>query len=102
VVAAKVVELQVLADLTFATPSTRAGPDLRTDHLGLENLGATCYLNVLIQSIFHNCLIREAIMNMEITEQVPSSSNRLNSPEAGNPPDGQGVARPADSLRLHE
>ena len=33
---------------------------------GLKNLGATCYLNVLIQMLFHNLLIRDAIFNMQL------------------------------------
>ena len=37
--------------------------------VGLENLGATCYLNVLIQSLFQNVLIRDAVLNF-----VPSST----------------------------
>lgn len=32
--------------------------------VGLKNLGATCYLNVLVQTLFHNLLIRDAIHNM--------------------------------------
>lgn len=37
--------------------------------VGLQNLGATCYLNVLIQSLFQNVLIRDAVLNF-----VPSST----------------------------
>ena len=33
---------------------------------GLKNLGATCYLNVLIQMLFHNLLVRDAIFNMQV------------------------------------
>jgi len=36
--------------------------------VGIKNLGATCYLNVLIQSLFHNLLVRDAIFNLRIPE----------------------------------
>ena len=32
--------------------------------VGLVNLGATCYLNALVQSLYHNLLIRDAIFNL--------------------------------------
>lgn len=41
---------------------------------GLKNLGATCYLNVLIQSLFHNPLMRNSILNMD-TSSVSSISS---------------------------
>lgn len=36
--------------------------------IGLRNLGATCYLNVLIQGLFHNRLIRDAIFSTSVKE----------------------------------
>jgi ubiquitin carboxyl-terminal hydrolase 48 len=36
---------------------------------GLQNLGATCYLNVLIQMLFQNLLIRDAVFNMLYDEK---------------------------------
>jgi ubiquitin carboxyl-terminal hydrolase 48 len=38
--------------------------------VGLKNLGATCYLNVLIQSLFQNVLVRDAVLNF-----APSSED---------------------------
>lgn len=36
---------------------------------GLQNFGATCYLNVLIQMLFQNLLIRDAVFNMSYDEK---------------------------------
>jgi ubiquitin C-terminal hydrolase len=41
---------------------------------GIQNLGATCYLNVLIQMLHQNLLVRDAIFNMQ-----PNSNEKLKS-----------------------
>ena len=45
--------------------------------VGLRNLGATCYLNVLIQSLFHNLIVRDAIFNMHIPETNESPMDEV-------------------------
>ena len=35
---------------------------------GLKNLGATCYLNVLVQTIVFNLVMRDAILNVDISD----------------------------------
>ena len=37
---------------------------------GIKNLGATCYLNVLIQMLFHNLLVRDAVFNMQLDRRA--------------------------------
>jgi hypothetical protein len=32
------------------------------------NLGATCYLNVLVQTLVFNIVMRNAILNVDVTE----------------------------------
>lgn len=43
----------------------------------LKNLGATCYLNVLMQCLYHNKLIRNTIYEMFIEEDSTSVRNIL-------------------------
>jgi len=40
------------------------GPAESNVPVGLKNLGATCYLNVLIQTLFQNLIVRDAIFNI--------------------------------------
>ena len=37
---------------------------------GIQNLGATCYLNVLIQMLHQNVLVRDAILNMQVNDTL--------------------------------
>ena len=37
---------------------------------GIQNLGATCYLNVLIQMLHQNVLVRDAILNMQVNDSL--------------------------------
>jgi ubiquitin C-terminal hydrolase len=37
---------------------------------GIQNLGATCYLNVLIQMLHQNVLVRDAILNMQVDDSL--------------------------------
>ena len=38
--------------------------------IGLANLGYTCYLNTLIQLLFHIIQFRNAIMNLDIKTKI--------------------------------
>ena len=44
--------------------------DLRkeTGHVGIKNQGATCYLNSLMQALYHTAFLREAVF------QIPSEA----------------------------
>ena len=49
---------------------------------GIKNLGATCYLNVLIQMLHQNLLVRDAIFNMQLekgNKSVTPAMKPLNS-----------------------
>ena len=53
-----------------------------TPPVGLNNLGATCYLNVLMQSLYHNLLIRDSIMNMTLPDRSPHDLTSINDLDA--------------------
>ena len=55
------------ADLTLTKRRIEQG---RLIPVGLKNLGGTCYLNVLIQALFGNKLIVDAIFNTRISEAM--------------------------------
>ena len=42
--------------------------------VGLSNQGATCYLNSLLQCLYHNALLRSALSQMTAVVQEPQSS----------------------------
>ena len=46
-------------------------------HIGLKNLGATCYLNSLIQVLFHIIKFRESILKWEVNDEPNNSLNEL-------------------------
>ena len=48
--------------------------------VGLKNLGATCYLNALFQCLYHNVLVRNAILNINtvnVKQAIGDSVNEL-------------------------
>lgn len=45
--------------------------------VGLINLGATCYFNAFVQSLFHNVPLRNAILNILV--KTNSKSNQIDS-----------------------
>ena len=60
-----VMERKVQGDLHKLTPS------------GIKNLGATCYLNVLIQMLFHNLLVRDAVFNIQLDQSDDRVMNSM-------------------------
>ena len=60
-----VMERKVQGDLHKLTPS------------GIKNLGATCYLNVLIQMLFHNLLVRDAVFNIQLDQSDDRDMNSM-------------------------
>lgn len=47
---------------------------------GLKNLGATCYINALLQCLFQNLLFRDSLFNMTINDDsTPSMTASSNS-----------------------
>ena len=91
-----------LCDQTTATSKTTTDPMSQTNSrhnlsptpnplslslsppIGLSNLGATCYLNVLLQCLYHNPYIRQSIYNIEATPETNSSSSRSSSSASDN------------------
>lgn len=45
--------------------------------VGLANLGATCYLNALLQMLYHIPGFRRAVYNMPVTEPPPNTSEEV-------------------------
>lgn len=45
-----------------------------TGYVGLKNQGATCYMNSLLQTLYHIPYFRKAVYHMPITENAPSGS----------------------------
>lgn len=43
-----------------------------TGHVGLKNQGATCYLNSLMQALYHTAFLREAVFQIP-SEAVPAA-----------------------------
>eukprot|EP00466_Bigelowiella_natans_P008009 jgi/Bigna1/87919/estExt_fgenesh1_pg.C_260018 len=72
---------------TKTSKSTRKGhgskpPIRKTKYIGLKNQGATCYINCLVQSLFHLPRVRELIDTLPETinpknQQPPSTSHAL-------------------------
>ena len=63
---------------------------------GLKNLGMTCYLNVFIQMLFNNRLVRDAINNIVAhptnnSSSSSSSNNNNSSSSSGNSGDGSEI-----------
>ena len=50
---------------------------------GIKNLGATCYLNVLIQMLHQNLLVRDAIFNMQLEKGNKSGTSIVKSMNSG-------------------
>lgn len=52
-------------------PPLNHNPKLATGMVGLENLGATCYLNALLQMLFHLSAFRKAVYLLPVVQDVP-------------------------------
>eukprot|EP01079_Euglenida_sp_SAG-EU17-18_P007203 gene7203-1287_t len=54
----------ILKDITLPAPSAMPDAKKTTGFVGLKNQGATCYLNSLLQSLFHLSLFRRRVYEM--------------------------------------
>jgi chemotaxis protein histidine kinase CheA len=58
-------------------PPKRQKGRTKGGYAGLYNLGATCYVNVILQMMFFNLLLREAVNNLDVAASEGSSDCKV-------------------------
>lgn len=60
-----------------------------TQHVGLKNQGATCYMNSLLQQLFHIPDFRRALLTLELDGPAPAATAATTEPSPPRPPPQQ-------------
>ncbi|KAF9649112.1 cysteine proteinase [Thelephora ganbajun] len=71
--------VRVLEDPTGVMWRTvvKSNLEKKTGYVGLKNQGATCYMNSLLQSLFHTCSFRKAVYQIPTEDEDPTESTSL-------------------------
>jgi ubiquitin carboxyl-terminal hydrolase 7 len=69
--------LSLLPTLLKDSSSPQTASKLATGMIGLDNLGATCYLNALLQMLFHINMLRKEVYNIPHEHEEMATSTTL-------------------------